>query len=62
MENSQDWEEVVARMANPKNTRFRAMILDEQVTTIEKLAQKALRARGEIRVEEAIEVPLVAPV
>jgi hypothetical protein len=29
-ENAQDWDEVVARMADPKMTRFRAMSLDEQ--------------------------------
>jgi hypothetical protein len=29
MENAQDWDEVVERMADPKITRFRAMILDE---------------------------------
>jgi hypothetical protein len=35
-ENSQDWDEVVVRMADPKMTRFIAMSLDEQMTTIEK--------------------------
>jgi hypothetical protein len=62
MENAQDWDEVVARMVDPKMTRFRAMSLDEQVMTIEKSAQEALRAREEIRATEATEVPLVAPV
>jgi hypothetical protein len=52
-ENAQDWDEVVARMVDPKMTRFRAMSLDEQVTTIEKSAQEALRAREEIRVDRS---------
>jgi hypothetical protein len=43
-------------------TRFRAMSLDEQMMTIEKSAQEALRAREEIRAAKATEVPLVAPV
>jgi hypothetical protein len=34
-ENAQDWDEVVARMVDPKMTRFKAMSLDEQVTIIE---------------------------
>jgi hypothetical protein len=36
--------------------RFRAMSMDEQVTTIEQSTQEALRAREEIRVAEATEV------
>jgi hypothetical protein len=43
-----------------KITRFKAMSLDEQATTIEKSAQEALRSRGEIIAAEATEVPLVA--
>jgi hypothetical protein len=43
-------------MADPKMTRFKAMSMDEQVETIEKLAQEALRAREEIRAEKATEV------
>jgi hypothetical protein len=29
MENTQDWDEVVQRMANPNMTRFKAMSMDE---------------------------------
>jgi hypothetical protein len=29
-ENAQDWDEVVARMVDPKMTRFKSMSLDEQ--------------------------------
>jgi hypothetical protein len=54
-ENAQDWDEVVQRMANPNMTRFKAMSMDEQVETIEKSAQEALRAREEIRVVETTE-------
>jgi hypothetical protein len=60
-ENAQDWDEVVARMDDPKMTRFRAMILDEQMMTIEKLTQEALRAREEMIAAKATEVPLAAP-
>jgi hypothetical protein len=49
-------------MVDPKMTRFRAMSLDEHAMTIEKSTQEALRAREEIRLAEATEVPLVAPV
>jgi hypothetical protein len=47
MENSQDWDELVASMAYPKMTRFKVMSLDEQVRTLEQSAQGALRARKE---------------
>jgi hypothetical protein len=62
MENSKEWDEVVERMVNLKMTRFRAINLDEQMMTIDKLAQEALKSREEIRAAEATEVPLVAPV
>jgi hypothetical protein len=54
-ESTQDWDEVVQRMANPNMTRFKAMSMDEQVEMIEKSAQEALRAREEIRVVETTE-------
>jgi hypothetical protein len=38
-ENSQDWDEVMARMDDPKMTRFKAMSLDEQETTLEQSIQ-----------------------
>jgi hypothetical protein len=60
-ENAQDWDEVVARMANPKITRFKSMILDEQVTILEQSAQGALRAKEEMIAVEVAEAPLVAP-
>jgi hypothetical protein len=44
-ENAQDWDEVVARMVDPKMTRFRAMSLDEHVMTIEKSSQEALQSQ-----------------
>jgi hypothetical protein len=62
IENAQYWDEVVARMVNPKMTRFKSMRMDEQLATIEKLSQEALRSREEMIAEEATEVPLVAPV
>jgi hypothetical protein len=52
-ENAQDWDEVVARMVDPKMTRFKAMSLDEQETTLEQSAQGALRAREERIASEA---------
>jgi hypothetical protein len=44
-ENSQDWDEFIARMADPKVTRFKSMSLDEQAIILEQLAQGALRAK-----------------
>jgi hypothetical protein len=44
----QDWDEVVARMVDPRMTRFKSMSLDEQDETLEQLAQGALWAREEI--------------
>jgi hypothetical protein len=59
-ENAQDWEEVVARMVDPRMTKFKSMSLDEQAEIIEKSAQGALRAREEMVVAETTEIPLVA--
>jgi hypothetical protein len=56
MENAQEWDKVVARMVDPKMTKFRAMSLDEQTTTIEQLDQEALISR-----EEMIEAKAVVP-
>jgi hypothetical protein len=39
-------------MANPNMTRFKAMIMDEKVETIEKSSQEALKVQEEIIVEE----------
>jgi hypothetical protein len=71
MENAQDWDEVVARMVDPKMTKFRSMSLDEPKTTIEKSYQEALRSREEMIAAEAavpqvvvevVEIPPVSPV
>jgi hypothetical protein len=55
MEGAQDWEEVLQRKYNPNMTRFKAMTMDEQVETIEQMAQEALRVREENRAVEATE-------
>jgi hypothetical protein len=55
-ENSQDWDEVVQRMVDPKMNKFKAMSMDEQATKIEQPDQEALRAREEIRATEATKV------
>jgi hypothetical protein len=55
-ENAQDWDKVVQRMVDPKMTKFRGLILDEQETTIEHSDQEALRAKEEVRAAEATEV------
>jgi hypothetical protein len=47
-------------MTDPKMTRFRAMSLDEQTTTIEKSSQEALRGREEMIVVESTKVPPMA--
>jgi hypothetical protein len=54
-EGTQDWEEVLHRRDNPNMTRFKAMSMDEQVETIEKTTQEALRVREENRAVEATE-------
>jgi hypothetical protein len=56
-ENAQDWDEVVARMVDPRMTRFKAMSLDEQVETLEQSDQGALRAREEMIATETTEIP-----
>jgi hypothetical protein len=53
--NAQDWDEVVARMVDPRMTKFIAMSLDEQETIIEQLAQGALRAKKEMVAVELAE-------
>jgi hypothetical protein len=59
-ENSQDWDKVMARMAEPKMTRFRAMSLDGHEKTIDKSTQEAIRSNEEMIVAKATKVPLVA--
>lgn len=54
-EGAQDWEEVLHRRANPNMTKFKAMTMDEQVETIEKTIQEALRVREENKAVEATE-------
>ena len=39
-------------MSNPNMTRFKAMRMDEQVETIEKLAKETLRVQEEIGIIE----------
>jgi hypothetical protein len=48
-------EEVLLRSANPNMKKFKAMSMDEQVETIEKKNQEALRIREENREVEAAE-------
>jgi hypothetical protein len=38
--NAQRWDEVVARMVDPKETRFKAMIWDEQATVLETIGSR----------------------
>jgi hypothetical protein len=56
MENSQDWNEIVARMDDPRMTKFKAMSLHEQMTTLKKSAQGALKSREEMIVTETTEI------
>jgi hypothetical protein len=51
-EGAQDWEEVIHRRANPNMTKFKEMTMDEQVETIEKTTQEALRVREENQATE----------
>jgi hypothetical protein len=52
----------VARMVDPKMTRFKAMSLDEHTTILEQSAQVYLRAREEMIVIEVVEIPRVTSV
>jgi hypothetical protein len=61
IENAQDWDKVVARMVDPKITKFKAMILEEHTATIEKLAQETLRAREENDSDKSSRSPLDGP-
>jgi hypothetical protein len=56
IECSEDWEEILQRKSKPNMTRFKAMSMDEQVETIGKLVQEALRVREEIKATKTIEV------
>jgi hypothetical protein len=49
-------------MVDPRMTMFKAMILYEQETIIEKLAQGALRAREEMIATEESKISLVSPI
>jgi hypothetical protein len=55
--NDQDWDEVVARMVDPRMNRFKSMSLDEQATTLEQSSQGALRAREEMIATETTKIP-----
>jgi hypothetical protein len=61
MENDLDWDEVVASMADPKMTKFKAIILDEQMMILEQSSQEALRAREEMIAAEVAKNLLLAP-
>jgi hypothetical protein len=67
-ENAQDWDEVVARMADPKITKFKAMSWEEKATSLDERAQRAeeiLRTREErvtFESTETMEAPQEAPV
>jgi hypothetical protein len=60
--NAQYWNAVVARMEDPKMTRFKSMSLDEQTVILEQTGQEALRAREEMIATKIAEIPLVAPI
>jgi hypothetical protein len=67
-ENSQVWDEVVARMVDPRITKFKAMSWEEQVASLDERAQRAeeiLRTREERVAFESIEMmeaPQEAPI
>jgi hypothetical protein len=46
-ENAQDWNEVAARMVDPRTTRFKAMSWEEQATSLEQTTQEILRTQKE---------------
>jgi hypothetical protein len=67
-ENAQDWDEVVARMVDPRITKFKAMSWEEKATSLDERAQRAeeiLRTREErvtFESTETMEAPQEAPV
>jgi hypothetical protein len=67
-ENTQDSDEVVARIADPKINKFKAMSWEEQVTSLDERAQREkliIRTREErvtFKSIETMESPLGAPV
>jgi hypothetical protein len=44
-ENAQDWDEVVARVDDPRVMKFKAMSWEEKTTSLERIAQDILRTR-----------------
>jgi hypothetical protein len=67
-ENAQDWDEVMARMADPKITKFKAMSWEEQEASLDERAQRAeeiLRTRRErvaFKSAKMMEAPQEAPI
>jgi hypothetical protein len=62
MENAQYWDEIVARMVDPRMTKFKAMSLDEQATTLEQSTQGTLRAREEMIATETTKILQAVPI
>jgi hypothetical protein len=68
IENAQDWDEVVARMADPKITKFKAMSWKEQETSLDERAKrvedilKTKEERVTFELPETMEAPQETPV
>jgi hypothetical protein len=56
IENAQNGDEVVERMVDPKDTRFKAMSWDEQAIVSKQSTQEVLRAREERIESKSVEV------
>jgi hypothetical protein len=54
---AQDWNEVVARMADPKATRFKALSWDEQASVLEQTVQETIKTREEMTSVEVVGLP-----
>jgi hypothetical protein len=54
LKNAQDWDEVVASMVDPKETKFKAMSWDEKATVLEELTQEILKASEERITPESV--------
>jgi hypothetical protein len=56
-ENTQDWNEVVSRRANPRMTKSKSMSLEEQMMSLEQTSQEILRAQeGTAASESSVEI------
>jgi hypothetical protein len=57
IKNAQEWEEVMVRMADPKEIRFKAMSWDEQEIVLEQTVQETIKTREEMILVKVVGSP-----